>query len=66
MITCGSQAMAEPLLLALLPIANDRMCGAAYEREYEDALRGRYVRRRTADVRSSDTTRIFDGCLGQA
>ena len=30
------------MLLALLPIANDRMCGAASEREYEDALRRRY------------------------
>ena len=37
--TCGSQAMAELLLLALLPIANDRMRGAASEKEYDDALR---------------------------
>ena len=30
------------VILALLPIANDRMCGAASEKEYEDALRRRY------------------------
>ena len=30
------------MLLALLPIANDRMRGAASEKEYEDALRRRY------------------------
>ena len=42
MITCGSQAMAELLLLALLPIANDRIRGAASEKEYEDTLRRRY------------------------
>ena len=34
--------MAEPLLLALLPIANDRMRGAALKKEYEDTLRRRY------------------------
>ena len=39
--------MAELLLLALLPIANDRMRGAASEKEYDDALR-EGVRRRTA------------------
>ena len=39
MITCGSQAMAEPLLPALLPIANDRMRGAALKRVNEDTLR---------------------------
>ena len=47
MITGGSEAMAELLLLALLPIANDRMRGAASEKEYDDALR-EGVRRRTA------------------
>ena len=47
MITCGSEAMAKPLLLALLPIANDRMRGAVSEKEYDDALR-EGVRRRTA------------------
>ena len=30
------------MLLALLPIANDRMRGAALEKEYEDTLRRRY------------------------
>ena len=30
------------MLLALLPIANDRMRGAALEKKYEDALRRRY------------------------
>ena len=39
--------MAESLLLALLPIANDRMRGAASEEECDDALR-EVVRRRTA------------------
>ena len=39
--------MVEPLLLALLPIANDRMRGAATEEEYDGALR-EGVRRRTA------------------
>ena len=35
------------VILALLPIANDRMRGAASEKEYDDALR-EGVRRRTA------------------
>ena len=30
------------MLLAMLPIANDRMRGAASEKEYEDALRRHY------------------------
>ena len=47
MITCGSEAMAAPLLLAMLPIANDRMRGAASEEECDDALR-EVVRSRTA------------------
>ena len=47
MITCGSEAMVKPLLLALLPIANDRMRGAASAKEYNVALR-EGVRRRTA------------------
>ena len=44
MITCSSQAMAEPLLLVLLPIAIVRMRGAASEKAHcEDATTYAYA-----------------------